>query len=84
MATGGNSKANQHKNTLKKSGRGSRGRGFRTYANEDRRWHNKLARLERRARKTGMEKYRSDYESVMARSPIQVRNKYKAHRLAAE
>jgi len=52
------------------------------YLNEDRRWHNKLARLARRFAKSGLPKYQRDYESVMARAPIQVRLKYKEQRLA--
>lgn len=60
------------------------------YANEDRYWHNKLGRLARlnaRALKANhliaAGEYANAYVSVMARAPIQVRGKYKQHRLAA-
>lgn len=77
----GNSKANQHKNTLRKNGKGARGRFFKLYSSEERNWHNKLARLARHFAKSGLAAYARAYESVMARSPITVRNKYKEHTL---
>lgn len=61
----------------------SREARYNAYRNEERSLHNQIARLiklKNRATRRGygnMKKYGADLESVIARSPIHVRTKYK-------